>query len=199
MPGPSYPTTWTELCNAALNRLQVGEITDFDTDTTNLGDACRQHLPLLIEDVLTGYDWNGLSKRAELVENETPPEFGYDHAYDLPSDFMRFCGEDEPDVDPYVVESGQLLTDAGEVYIRYVYLPTALSGFPHYLIPALVAGLAARMARGLTSSDALQKAVSNEYEQPIIGALARAKQADARLNRAVPPNQEDHVWHDELR
>ena len=199
MAGPTLPTTWTELCNAALARLNVDEITDYDTDNGPIAVKCRLHLPLLIEEILGGYDWNGISKRAELTENETPPDFGYDNAFDLPADFIRFCGEDDEDVDEYIVESGQILTNAEEVYLRYVFRPATFSDLPAYILPAFIAGLAARLCKSLTSNDVLQKSVQQEYETPVIGALARAQAADARFNQSIPPNQEDHTWHDELR
>lgn len=199
MAGPTLPTTWTELCNAALARLHVGEITDFDTDTGNLADSCQLHLPLILEEILSGHDWNGVSTRAELTENETPPAFGYDHAFDLPADFVRFCGEDEADVEAYIVEGAQILTNAEEVYLRYVFRPAAFSDLPAYILPAIVAGLAARLCKPLTSNDKLQAEVQAEYDHPLTGALMRARASDARFNQQIPPNQEDHVWHDELR
>jgi hypothetical protein len=199
MAGPTLPTTWTELCNAALARLNAGQISDYDSDTSNKADQCRLHLPLILEEILGCHDWNGVSKRAELNENATPPDFGYDHAFDLPADFIRFCGEDEQDVDEYIVEGNQILTDAEEVYIRYVFGPAAFSDLPGYILPAIIAALAARLCKHLTSNDALQRQIQTEYEDPAFGALARAKSADARFNQQISPNQEDHVWHDELR
>jgi len=199
MAGPTLPTTWTELCNAALARLNVGEISDYDSDTSNQAKQCRLHLPLLIEEILSGFDWNGVSTRAELTENETPPDFEYDNAFDLPSDFIRFCGEDDQGVDEYIVEGDQILTNAGEVFIRYVFRPAEFSDLPVYILPAFVAGLAAKLCKPLTSSDALQRSVQSEYADPVVGALAKAQAVDARFNQQIPPNQEDHIWHDELR
>jgi len=202
MAGVTYPTTWTELCNAALSRLNVGQISDFDTDEGKLAAACREHLGPLLEEILTGYDWNGLSTRAELPENVTPPAFGYAHAFDLPADFMRFCGEDSPEIDTdgaYLVEGKQILTDAEEVYIRYVYRPTDPTDLPRYLVPAVIAGLAAALCKPLTSSDALLAIVRDEYKNPTLGALVKAQAADARQSQQPIPNQAGHVWYDEVR
>jgi len=199
MAGPTLPTTWTELCNAALARLHVGDISDYDSDSSNIADSCRLHLPLILEEILAGFDWNGVSKRAELSENETPPAFGYDHAYDLPSDFVRFCGEDNVDVEEYIVEGNQILTNADEVYIRYVFRPAAFGDLPAYILPAIVAGLAARLCKPLTSNDKLQAEIQREYNDPVVGILARVQAVDARFNQSIPPNQGDHIWHDELR
>jgi len=199
MAGPTLPTTWTELCNAALARLNVGTISDYDSDTGPLAVSCRRHLPLILEEILAGFDWNGVSKRAQLNENATPPTFEYDHAYDLPTDFVRFCGEDDEDVEEYIVEGKQILTDADAVYIRYVFRPATFSDLPAYILPAVVAGLAARLCKPLTSNDRLQAEVQDEYENPATGALARAQAVDARFNQSIPPNQETHIWHDELR
>lgn len=173
-----YADSWTTVCNRALSRLGDESISALSegSDSANL---CIQHLGEAVGTILEGYDWNCLKKRVELAPLAESPVYGFDYAYQLPSDFARLI-EVDCDEEEYSVEGNTILTDATEVYITYIHHPTdAPAALPESFLNAITMELCATLALPLTSNVSLHERL---LERAATARMNAIKQ-DARGNR----------------
>ena len=118
-----------EVANAALTLLGDSAITALTEDADRARAIKKIYLSTL-DEKLRGHDWNFARMRAQLVEVDATPEFGYDYMFQLPQD--PFClrvlstNLDELDaweLETYVTTTAQyrvLVTDASTVEIKYI-------------------------------------------------------------------------------
>lgn len=140
-------TTETEICNMSLGRLGSSRLDDYDTDTSVVSIHCRLHYPLTRDVLLRSHDWSFATKRVILTD-KTTPDFEFDHAYQLPSDFLRFnigYELDTTSAKPYVIEGTKLLTNEDDVYIVYIAQITEVSKFDCLFTELLVLQLALKL------------------------------------------------------
>lgn len=120
-------TTKLEIYNSAL--IKMGEETIASTSASNKRarlvneqyDKCRR-------EVLRAHPWNFALKRAELAADASPPAFGYDNRFPVPSDLLRpwkcwNSGNDDldPEIEKWKEENGYILTDESQLFIQYIY------------------------------------------------------------------------------
>ncbi len=86
--------TSTTIANLALARLGNSTITDI-TEDTEIARACQLLYEPTRKELLRSHRWNFAQKRATLTQLADAPLFGWDHAYQLPSDYMRVCEVNE--------------------------------------------------------------------------------------------------------
>ena len=86
-----------DICNRALQKLGAESITSLTQNTEN-ARACNSCFEFLRDAELRAHPWNFAIKRAQLAADLTPPEFGYDLRYQLPSDYLRLLPSDSFDV-----------------------------------------------------------------------------------------------------
>lgn len=105
-----------DICNMALSLLKVPTITSIASPTTEVEELCALWYDPSRQELLRKHPWNFAKKRVTLYSIVTPPTFGYDYKYLLPSDFMRlrFIGTENEGLvgKDYDLEQDQyLLTD----------------------------------------------------------------------------------------
>lgn len=165
--------TSVDICNSALVKVGSELITAL-SDSNKRARFCNEQYDKLRREVLRAHPWNFALKRAQLSQNVTAPSWGFDYAYDLPSDFIRIVevvnsSGDRLDENgyPWKIEDGQIVTDSTTCYIRYVYNITDTTAFDPMFDEALATRLAADLAYALVQSNSTATRLSNEYKAMI--------------------------------
>ena len=148
-------TNEVDLCNIALGMLgQPGIaslVDDPETATSKAQKWCSRLYPFVRDNLLEAHPWFWASTRVALVLDEDyPPEWGYTHAYLLPTDYLRLC-ENKDDEYPFTIETHptrgkRMLTEMDEVYVRYVWRVTNVNLMPNFFVMAVARQLAAELA-----------------------------------------------------
>jgi len=111
-----------------------------------------------------------LIERLQLAVSATPPVYGYSYAYALPADLITLI-EVTRNEEEYRIEGANLLTDATEVYIKYIKRPADPSTLPGYIKRAISTHLAFLLTTPLTSSDQLRGILAAEMSASIEEAI----------------------------
>lgn len=116
------------IVNMALMRIGVKRIASL-TENSEQAIAANAIYEYIRDEVLEAKDWRFAKTRVALAQNATEPEYGYDFAYTLPTDFLRICFR--RDDDPSFYPSGAYASawTADEVTIesvKYGYVIEAL-------------------------------------------------------------------------
>lgn len=185
---PYSPHTKTEIANIALAHIGNGEISDFDTSSNDGARQCRAHWDLTRDSMLRQHAWNFAIKRIGLVQSSNPVS-GYDHAYVLPSDFLRALVLNDTEAwepsDKYAIEGGLLLTDEDTATIRYVARIEDTSKWDPLFIEAFSLMLAAKICTNLADAPNMG-ANLRQQAQYLTGV---AMQRDANENQKKSPSQ----------
>jgi hypothetical protein len=192
----SYAASWTELCNRALGRLGVGEITDLAEGTQN-ARFCLAYLGDAIEDILGRYDWSCCRKREILSPDAEKPLFGWKHRFPLPEACIRVISvyprkpdppsgavprsgdEAAPRAEaPYTVENGYILADEEAVDLLYIERPKDPNRLGPAVRKAVYTTLAFLLSTPLTSNEQIAARIAQEMSL----AVGQAMVADAQGN-----------------
>jgi hypothetical protein len=103
------------------------------SDTTDRAETCARNIDQAIEELLRVNQWNFAKFSDELTEASPAPDFGWDHRFNLPTDFVSLIKLNGYDIsnepgDFYELENGYLLTDETEAKVQYIRKPSASGG-----------------------------------------------------------------------
>lgn len=147
-------TNDTDLANHALGLLGETQISNIDDTTSKAARACKMFADAARRETLRLGRWNCATKRAELVVRLPAPANGYTYNLTLPTDFIRLLevnGEAVKESDEYFeIESGLLLIDRNDVWIRYI-ADIPIGACDPLLQSAIVARLASKIAIPLSA------------------------------------------------
>ncbi|MEQ8195159.1 MAG: hypothetical protein RIB59_11800, partial [Rhodospirillales bacterium] len=123
--------------------------------------------------------WNFATKRVQLAQLTDKPNFGFDHAYALPSGWLRTVSVHDNDeglgtVD-YRIEGTRLYTDVDRVFLRYIARILDPNDMPPDFQEALAALLAWEMAIPVAQSNTLSELMRQRFER----TARRARSVDA--------------------
>ncbi|SCW91772.1 hypothetical protein [Pseudomonas sp. NFACC05-1] len=159
--------TGVSICSNALLMLGAQTINDFN-DQLNLDRAklCANLYPTVRDDMLRQHPWNCCIKRAVLAPDAAAPAFGYEHAFELPADFMRVLevGTAGQQID-YLVEGRSIQANTTVLELRYVFRNEVESTWDSSLVKLVTLAMAAVLAYPVTQSAALQQSLGQELEQ----------------------------------
>lgn len=182
------PHTKTEIVNMALALFGEGEVSDFNTDTSESARQCRLHFDLTRDAMLREHPWNFAVKRVSLVQGATPVS-GYDYSYVLPVDFLRSLAVNDSEAwevsDKYAVESGLILCDEDTLTLRYVASVTDTSKWDPLFTEAFIYMLASKVTAAL--ADAPNTADSLRARSQYITGEAMKSDANDN-NKRMPSN-----------
>jgi hypothetical protein len=168
--------TPVQICNSALLKIGEPRINSL-SDNTKAAIACNEQYEKLRNEVLRAHPWNFAIKRAELASVATAPVYGFDQAYQIPTDCLRILGHEGEEYDrDYKVEGDKVLTNTSEFKIRYISLIEDTSKYDENFQEALALRIAADLAYYLTQSTSLKSQLLQEYEL----SLSRARSYDAQ-------------------
>ena len=160
----------TSICNMALGRLGAKRINDYSDSSESSVEAiqCRLHYEQTRDALIRSHEWRCTRCRATLSENATTPDFEWDHAYDLPADFLRMrpVYEGAPANEnihySYALEGKQLLSNEDSIELRYIKKVTDPTEFDPLFIEVLVLQLAIKMVMPLSQDRILRRELHEE-------------------------------------
>lgn len=183
----------TSICNAALQLIKNSRQIADRTEGTKEANACDVIFDELRDAMLEMHTWSFAKKRVQLARISDAPSFGWDYAYELPSDCLRVLGvydnSDARGKVAYSLEDGTLMTDATSIFLTYVRRladPNQMSATFRIALSKL---LASRLAVTLTASPSLS---AEMYKQFLDQDLPTAKSADSM--QAFPKTLPESDW-----
>lgn len=171
-----------DVVNVALRMIGSERITGLETDDPAATEANDIYSDL-VEDLLRQHFWNFATKRVKLPRMTTDPTYEFDHAYSLPSDWLRTISV-HPDENGYgrmlykeelVDNKNAIVTSADDVYLRYVARITDPNKWSADFRRAVSSALARDLAIIRASSNTLQKKMDAQATRD----LSRARSTDA--------------------
>jgi len=160
-----------EIANQALmNRLGAEPIISM-TDATEGARAVNAAWPFVRQEVLRAHSWNVATKRAKVAALVSAPAWGFDSAYQVPSDCLRVLEVDT--TYDWRVEGQTIVTDGtGELSIRYIEDLTDTEQYDGALTECMVLRLAAEVCERITNSRSKRELLMVEYENKLEEAMA---------------------------
>lgn len=157
-----------------LGRQSISSLDDSKPDAI----AINTIFDTVRDQVLAMHPWNSAIKRDQLTTEASPaPEYEFDNAYDLPADFISLVSMQPPGEEyPFRIENGQLLTDATDPYIKYVYQNTDPATWSPLLQRAVAYQLAIDVSQNVTGSDTKMEMLRRGLDD----ALSEARYQDAK-------------------
>ena len=162
----SVAHTDVDICNLALIQDGAELIVSLESTEKN-SQLCRQLYPLVRDICLTDWEWNGMTKFADLGNEVTVDEQAdWEFVFNLPDDCMHVVAQigegDHKKKFAYIVKGRQLYTndysndDGDSAYIDYISI-SDVSEFSPQLIEYIAISLALKLAPKLvgTSEEAV--------------------------------------------
>jgi hypothetical protein len=171
-----------EIANQALLELGSTTITqsDFDTPTSAAAKVVSPAFSMVLNEVVSDYDFPDLRVVAELTSAGTPAvDTEFDYYFTLPSDFNilnKVTTSEGYPYGKYRLEQSQILGNEDPLFLHYSKTITDASVLPDYLVPAIIYKLAARIAKPLTGEINERNMMNQEYEKAFKRAKRRASQ-----------------------
>lgn len=170
------------LCSRALIRLGAAPISSFD-DGTAESEIAGALFGSVRDSLLSAYGWSFASGQVALNHLETPPVADYQHAFQLPSDFLRALSAGVGGRGRglnYRISRNVLHTNADAVTLTYIFRPQE-EEFPPYFDAVLIAKLSAEFCIPVTENtsraETLFRLADSEFQ--------RARQIDAQQDSPV--------------
>lgn len=172
------------ICNLALLKMGNADnyITAFD-DSTKEARACKAVYTHIVKIVIDEYNWNCCTKKVALADSGTTPTAGWDHAYTIPTDYIRELGLSEDatyDDDSSLTwkrEGNLILCNADTLYLTYLYNNVDVGTYDARLIQAIAARLAPEIQPSVGGAKSLTE-LWGEYDK-IMAALHMADAKDS--------------------
>jgi hypothetical protein len=165
----------TGICNSALIKLGATTITALDDGSAN-ANRCNEQFDKLRDSLLRQHTWNFAVGLVQLAELTTAPAFGYDNAYQLPSDFLRAITVHDNDAGAggiqYRISGQKLHADASAVYLRYVKIVTDPNVMDPLFRESLSWFIASDICMAVTQSTTLMEAMDRGFRRSIVNARA---------------------------
>ncbi|MDQ3096275.1 MAG: hypothetical protein M3Q82_10065, partial [Actinomycetota bacterium] len=165
--------TELDLVNAALRRVGARAIAAV-SDSTPSGALAGDVVSFEREDLLRAHPWNFATARTGLTRLAATPAFEFEYAYGLPADWLRTVAVHDNDAGLgtliYKHESvlvsatwtPAILTDAEEVWLRYVRATSDVNIMPSAFRKVLILRLAKIFAINPSNSTTLYQVLDEE-------------------------------------
>jgi hypothetical protein len=177
------------ICNLALQLLGAQRIVALTEDSKN-ARSVNSCFEALRDAELRAHVWNFAIKRTTLAPSSTDPDFDFDYAFPLPTDFLRLIGKAEHGLDWQIESVGDqscIVTNDGDTLeIKYVAKIVDPTRFDPLFVQALAAKIAEFCCEEITQSNTKQAKATQHYKESI--AMARKINA---FEQTVPEEPED--------
>ena len=175
----TYPREWLVLCNRALSLIGADPIQSLQ-DSGIASQNLNIQLPDAVQEVLCYHPFRCVRRRTSLAPLVDTPAFGFEYAYQLPSDFCSLVGVYSDNVlltrGDYQMEGSTILSDVESMHIVYIALPETPRSLTPAVQSAIVYLLAYKMAELTTSNDNLIMRLYQEYQTHLLEAVKRDNQ-----------------------
>ena len=167
-------TSEVAICNAALAKVSNNRIASLSEGST-AGDLCNEMYERIRDRLLRRHIWNFNKKRVKLAQLVQTPVFGWTHAYQLPSDWVRNIAvyPDPAGINPthdYEVEGRTIAADHADIYLVYGARITDPNDFDEMFREALAYALAVELAVPLAKSATLRDRMNEAFESYVMEA-----------------------------
>lgn len=163
-----------DICNVALENVDRKRITSL-TQGTPSANACNAIFEQTRDDLMRNHDWNFARARAKLAQQTAAPEYEFDYAYSLPSDWLatRAVHDNESGIGAvqYKIEGLTILSNATDIYLTYTKKVTDGA----LMSPDFRTWLAYRLAMQLAKNSSIRDDMTVQAEK----YQRRAKSTDA--------------------
>jgi hypothetical protein len=161
------------ICNSALIKLGASTITSLTEGSKN-ANLCAEQYDKTRQALLRQHPWNFAVARAKLAQLASPPAFEFDHAYQLASDWLRTLAvsDDESGLGAveYRIEGRTILSNADDVYLRYVKDAADPNDMDASFREALAWLLAADLAIAITQSSTTREQMLQGLQTVLVAA-----------------------------
>lgn len=161
------------ICNSALIKLGASTIMAL-TDASKNARFCNEQYEKVRDDLLRAHPWNFATKRAKLARLAAAPAFQFAYGYQLPADWLRTVSVHDNDAGTgavvYRVEGRTLLSDATDLYLRYVGTVDDPNDMPVSFRETLAWRLAADLSQAVTQSTTVQEAMLRGFDRSMVMA-----------------------------
>jgi hypothetical protein len=143
---------------------------------------------------LRAHPWNCATKRQSLTANTETPDWGYDYAYQVPTDCLRVLevnGEDVGSSTLWQIEKGEIVTDLSPpLEIKFIFRNTEVPTYDPEFVSALSYKLAVEWVEPLIKAANLKQTMFELYKQ----ALSAARGTDGQ--EGSPRRIQSSTWLD---
>ncbi|WP_149540454.1 hypothetical protein [Siccirubricoccus phaeus] len=174
------------LCSRALLKIGAQPIASLDEGTAEAEVAANLY-PAVRDALLSLFPWSFATAQAALPRLSARPTADFDHAFQLPVDFLRALSAGTPNSGRglvYRILEDRLHCSAEQVILSYIFRPVE-AAFPPFFAAALATRLAAEFCIPLTENTSRAQLLLNQAE----AELRSARQADSQ--QATPRGIED--------
>lgn len=163
----------TGICNRALEKLGESPIVSIN-DATKQAQALKRVYEDSLQALLVEYPWHFAKKRAALPASATKPDWGFNYAYPVPTDFLRLLAiKDGPDFSLEADPSGSqaILSDAtAPLNILYLYAVSDPGRLPPHFVEAFSSKLAFDICEDLTQSNTKKDILAQLFAADLLKA-----------------------------
>lgn len=168
-------TTDVEICTTALLMIGADEINSF-VDETREAKLCASLYPVFRDDMLQSHPWRFAIGQFELNKLVNVPLFGFANAFQLPANYLRLIGKDQPQFRHKIFED-KLYADANGVKISYQFAPNETT-FPSYFVKLLEYELAKVLSVSLLEDEGKATLYERLYKDQLLKARNLDSQSD---------------------
>ncbi|QIU92148.1 hypothetical protein [Yokenella regensburgei] len=194
--------TRIEIINRALTKLGSDRLMS-EADDNAASRAVAAIYDGTLDNLLRTYRWSFAIKRMQLSQLTEEPVFGYQFAYQLPSDCIRIdliTDYEHQDwwsygwecyhlpIPRYQVEGRKILTDMDTVYIRYGARMPDPTTYDEAFTESMACKLAAELCETITQSSTKKQAALQDFDLSI-----KAARSASAIERP-PIKQQDTSW-----
>jgi hypothetical protein len=176
------------IANRALDIVGASNIVSINQNSKSARKIKNAYDPIL-EDLLFKHNWSFAIKRIQLAQLSDAPLFGYTHAYQLPSDYIRLIECNPPNLQHKVEAGNTLLIDSNSCQIRYVSKITDPNAFTPEFAELFAKTLAAQVAYSITQS----RTKEADLEDKAVKYFRWATSNDSKASGSAQKPQDD-VW-----
>jgi len=168
------PTADTDICNMAMILVkQDPEITSIVNPKSSTEMLCAEWFHAKRLSLLRSHPWNFAIKRILITADVVnPPAFGFDVAFTLPKDFVRYLNRYDAsgiriakNIDRYELENNQILINGdgtNEIRIRMIYDHTEVEFWDDLFIELMAVELAIKLAPNFAGGKGLMSELKAE-------------------------------------
>jgi hypothetical protein len=180
----------TDILNKALTLVGAQPVINIDDDTNNARILSRVY-EIALRSILAECKWNFATKRV-LLSVLTDTLAWYDTSenivYQKPNDMIRVYGSSSQGAQ-WREEGDYIISDTGDLGLRYVYFLDTPSKYPAFFIEAFVDKLASDIAYAIVNSQSLGEKFFKLYE-----TVSLPKATSANSQTGIQQTLQDDAW-----
>lgn len=161
------------ICNSALIKLGAATIMSLGDGSRNAA-LCNEQYGKLRDELLRAHGWNFAIARRKLAGLADVPVYEFVGAFQLPTDWLRTIAVHDNEAGAgavrYRIEGRTILSDAGELWLRYVRRVTDPNEMTSSFREALAWRMAADLAQTITQSSTIQELMTRGFERATVAA-----------------------------